>query len=89
MMTRLIRPFIVLIASLLLAGSALAAKRADHVLIISIDGLRPDLLLRANTPTLHALLPESTFTFWARVLEATWWIHSSEVKASSPPRPPT
>src|SRR3984957_18562051 len=38
----------------------------DRVLIISIDGCRPDLLLRANTPVVHSLLPKAAFTFWAR-----------------------
>lgn len=37
-----------------------------RVLIISIDGGRPDLLLRGDTPRFHALLEESAFTFWAR-----------------------
>jgi predicted AlkP superfamily pyrophosphatase or phosphodiesterase len=37
-----------------------------RVLIVSIDGLRPDLALRADTPTIHGLLPQSSFTFWAR-----------------------
>lgn len=50
--------------------AALPAAHADdatrRIVIISIDGARPDLLLRANTPTVHALLPQSTFTFWAR-----------------------
>lgn len=39
---------------------------AGRVMIVSIDGCRPDLLLRGETPTIHGLLPESTFTFWAR-----------------------
>lgn len=37
-----------------------------HVMIVSIDGCRPDLLLRADTPTIHSLLPRASFTFWAR-----------------------
>lgn len=37
-----------------------------RVFIVSIDGLRPDLALRAQTPTLHAMLKDSSFTFWAR-----------------------
>jgi len=36
------------------------------VLIISVDGLRPDLALRANTPVIHTLLATGSFTFWAR-----------------------
>jgi arylsulfatase A-like enzyme len=39
---------------------------ADHVVIISIDGCRPDLLLRANTPNTHKLYQEGSFTFWAK-----------------------
>ena len=38
----------------------------NRVLIISIDGCRPDLLLRADTPVIHNLLPKACFTFWAR-----------------------
>jgi predicted AlkP superfamily pyrophosphatase or phosphodiesterase len=37
----------------------------DRVLIISIDGLRPDLALRAQAPTLRKLCSEGSFTFWA------------------------
>jgi predicted AlkP superfamily pyrophosphatase or phosphodiesterase len=39
---------------------------ADRVIIITIDGCRPDLLLRADTPHIHAMLKEASFTFWAR-----------------------
>jgi predicted AlkP superfamily pyrophosphatase or phosphodiesterase len=41
----------------------------QRVLIISIDGCRPDLLLRADTPIIHALLPKASFTFWARTTD--------------------
>ena len=37
-----------------------------HLVIISIDGCRPDLLLRGDTPVMHAMLDRGTFTFWAR-----------------------
>jgi predicted AlkP superfamily pyrophosphatase or phosphodiesterase len=37
-----------------------------RVVIIGIDGLRPDLALRADTPTLHALMAGGSFTLWAR-----------------------
>jgi len=40
--------------------------QVDRVLIISIDGCRPDLLLRADTPRMHRLIESSSFTFWAR-----------------------
>ena len=38
----------------------------ERVLIISIDGCRPDLLLRADTPVIHGLLAKASFSFWAR-----------------------
>jgi len=34
----------------------------DHVVIISIDGLRPDRLLLANTPTLRGLIARGAYT---------------------------
>ncbi len=42
-----------------------AVEAIDRVLIISIDGLRPDLLLRAKTPNVRSLLATGSFTFWA------------------------
>jgi predicted AlkP superfamily pyrophosphatase or phosphodiesterase len=38
----------------------------SKIVIISIDGLRPDLALRANTPNIHALMNAGSFTLWAR-----------------------
>lgn len=40
-----------------------------HAVIISVDGLRPDLALRANTPNMHALFTSGSFSFWARTTE--------------------
>jgi predicted AlkP superfamily pyrophosphatase or phosphodiesterase len=40
----------------------------NRVLIISIDGLRPDLLLRAKTPNLHRLFQTGAFSFWAQTV---------------------
>jgi predicted AlkP superfamily pyrophosphatase or phosphodiesterase len=39
-----------------------------HALVISIDGCRPDLLLRADTPNLHRVLDQSSYTFWAHTI---------------------
>jgi predicted AlkP superfamily pyrophosphatase or phosphodiesterase len=36
-----------------------------RVLIISIDGLRPDLALRAEMPNLRSLLRNGSYSFWA------------------------
>src|SRR5688572_9694012 len=37
----------------------------DRVLLISIDGLRPDLLLRAYMPRVRGLCAAGSYTFWA------------------------
>lgn len=43
----------------------------ERVLIISIDGLRPDLLLRAFMPRVRGLCNGGSYTFWAKTtLEA-------------------
>ena len=36
------------------------------ILIVSIDGLRPDLAIRADTPNIHALMQAGAFSLWAR-----------------------
>jgi hypothetical protein len=55
-----------LIPTALLAQTTRPVEGIDHVLIISVDGLRPDVLLRADTPNIHKLFHEGSFTFWAR-----------------------
>jgi predicted AlkP superfamily pyrophosphatase or phosphodiesterase len=68
------------------------AERPDpaitHVVLISIDGCRPDLLLRADTPVIHALLPHASFTFWARTTaeSVTLPSHTSMITGVPPVR---
>ena len=38
------------------------------MLIVSIDGLRPDLLLRAKAPYLHELYDSGSYSLWARTV---------------------
>ncbi|HZZ45165.1 MAG TPA: alkaline phosphatase family protein [Tepidisphaeraceae bacterium] len=38
----------------------------EHILVISIDGGRPDLLLRANCPTIRAMMANGSYSFWAK-----------------------
>lgn len=38
----------------------------EHVVVIGIDGLRPDRLLLADSPVIHGMIKEGTYTFWAR-----------------------
>ncbi|HVT87881.1 MAG TPA: alkaline phosphatase family protein [Tepidisphaeraceae bacterium] len=65
MIYRILRSYVLF---LLLSGAALAQNvPARHrVLIISVDGLRPDVMLRANAPILHGLLERGSFTMWAQ-----------------------
>jgi predicted AlkP superfamily pyrophosphatase or phosphodiesterase len=47
--------------------STVAATPTDKsVVIVSIDGARPDLLLRANAPVFRSLLARGSYTMWAR-----------------------
>jgi hypothetical protein len=48
----------------------------DRVLIISIDGLRPDLLLRAFTPRLRGLCSGGSYTFWAETTPEAYTLPS-------------
>lgn len=41
-----------------------------HVVVISVDGLRPDCLLLAKTPVLRGFIQEGSYTFWARTTAA-------------------
>jgi predicted AlkP superfamily pyrophosphatase or phosphodiesterase len=42
------------------------ANPIHRLLIVSIDGLRPDVMLRANAPNLRSLMKEGSYTCWAR-----------------------
>jgi len=38
----------------------------ERIVVISIDGLRPERLLLADTPVIHAMIKEGAYTFWAK-----------------------
>jgi predicted AlkP superfamily pyrophosphatase or phosphodiesterase len=58
---------IILTASLPVAAQTTRPDpQIRHVVIISVDGLRPDLALRADTPNMHALFNSGSYSFWAR-----------------------
>jgi len=76
MSTRNLAHRIVLLGFLLLSSAApsLAGRLASpsgvsRVLLISIDGLRPDALLRANAPVIRGLMEQGSFTMWARTTD--------------------
>ncbi len=46
------------------------AVAEPRVLIVSVDGLRPDVLLRADAPNVRGLMDRGAFTFWAQTTQA-------------------
>ncbi|MCZ6834963.1 MAG: alkaline phosphatase family protein [Planctomycetota bacterium] len=61
--------FSVLFASI---GSELAAQsKAPKVLIIGIDGLRPDAMMKADTPNIDALMADGGYSLEARTSRIT------------------
>jgi predicted AlkP superfamily pyrophosphatase or phosphodiesterase len=46
-----------------------APVSARRVLIVSVDGLRPDIALRASMPTLRSLMRAGSFTFYAQTTD--------------------
>lgn len=61
--------------------------RVDRVLLISVDGLRPDVLLRADAPQLRALMDRGSFTMWAltTAVAVTLPSHVSMLTGLTPP----
>lgn len=41
----------------------------EHVVILIVDGLRPDVLLLSDTPTLHGMVRGGAYTMWARTTD--------------------
>lgn len=60
----------------------------SRVMVISADGLRPDLLLRANTPHMHAMFQRGSYSFWARTtaMSVTLPSHTSMLTGVPPHR---
>lgn len=82
---QIIRRFLALALFLALPVHA-AEKTAARVLIVSIDGLRPDLLLRADAPRIQALAAEGAFTYYANTtdLAITLPSHASMLTGFAP-----
>jgi arylsulfatase A-like enzyme len=60
--------------------------RAERVVIISVDGLRPDLLIRGDVPNIRGLLKAGSYTFWARTVPEAYTLpsHASMLTGVSP-----
>lgn len=53
------------LGSLVLLLGVTSARAERHVLVVSLDGLRPDVALRANMPAFRALMRRGSFTMYA------------------------
>jgi arylsulfatase A-like enzyme len=64
------------------------APKVERVIIISVDGCRPDVMLRANCPNIRSLMKNGTFTFWARTTEVSVTLasHTSMLTGVTPER---
>ena len=60
----------------------------ERVVIISADGLRPDVLLRARAPNIRRLMESGSFTMWARTVpqSVTLPSHTSMLTGMTPER---
>jgi predicted AlkP superfamily pyrophosphatase or phosphodiesterase len=86
---KIIKAFIIAMLGLTSAYAATTTRpipEIKHVVLISLDGLRPDLALRAQMPTLRRLMTEGTYTFWATTTEAAVTLpsHTSMVTGVTP-----
>lgn len=54
----------------------------SHVVIISIDGCRPDIMLRANTPNIRELMNRGSYSMWARTTEVSITLPSHTTMAT-------
>jgi hypothetical protein len=55
-------------AGLMAAAPTPAPRLADHVIVVMLDGCRPDILRRANAPVLHGLAAAGTTYIRARTI---------------------
>lgn len=86
---RLFHAFVCAVVSVCACAMTLAAPPTNHhVVIISVDGLRPDVMLRAKTPVIHDLMERGSFTCWAQTtaVSVTLPSHVSMLTGVSPQR---
>ena len=82
----LLWPLWLLLALWLVPAGAAPRPGVEHVMLVSIDGLRPDVALRADMKNLRALMAVGAFTFWARTtaVSVTLPSHTSMVTGVAP-----
>jgi arylsulfatase A-like enzyme len=67
---------ILLAAAPLVAAPVGRVAAIRRIVIVSIDGLRPDLLRRSRTPVMHDLIEHGSYTFWARTVDEGYTVPS-------------
>jgi arylsulfatase A-like enzyme len=69
-------------------GAAKPVAAVRHAIIISADGMRPDVMLRARTPNIRRLMEAGAFTMWARTVpqSVTLPSHTSMLTGVTPER---
>ena len=70
------------------ARDARPVEAIERALVISVDGARPDVLMRAEMPNLRRLIDTGTFSFWARTVPAAVTLpsHASMLTGVAPER---
>jgi predicted AlkP superfamily pyrophosphatase or phosphodiesterase len=63
------RSLVLTLCLLALASLPAPSLASRHVVIVSIDGLRPDVALRANMPALRSLMDRGSFTLFCATTE--------------------
>ncbi|MGE5178256.1 MAG: alkaline phosphatase family protein [Bacteroidota bacterium] len=61
--------FMLAVARVAEPAPARPAPQIGRVLLVSIDGLRPDALLRADAPVIRGLMKRGSYTFWAQTTD--------------------
>jgi len=69
-----------------LVSSALLSAPAEHVIMISLDGARPDVILASNMPNTREMSDKGAYTWWAQSISpsSTLPAHSSMLSGSLP-----
>ena len=70
------------------SAQAPRAPQLRYALIVSVDGLRPDVLLRADAPTLRGLMQRGMYSMWARTTDVAVTLpsHTSMLTGEPPER---
>lgn len=78
--------FTLLCLTTITCGQQTRPADVPRVLIFSIDGLRPDCLLRADAPNIHKLMNVGSFSMWCRTTDVAITIpsHTSMLTGVTP-----